>query len=177
MAQPAYKKAWADRNRETVRVKNNAWNKAHPESMRAASARYEKAHSAKVRARKNEWNRKNPEKARARSLEWSRNNPDRKKAFGEVYRRENVAKIRAYDANRRAKSERATPSWANEFFMDEAYRLARLRTKLFGYEWHVDHIVPLQSKFVCGLHVHNNLRVIPGSENKAKGNRSWRDMA
>jgi hypothetical protein len=71
---------------------------------------------------------------------------------------------------------KATPAWANKFFITEAYHLAKLREKICGGKWHVDHIVPLKSAIVCGLHVENNLRVIPGAENSVKGNRHWPDM-
>jgi hypothetical protein len=45
-----------------------------------------------------------------------------------------------------------------------------------GREFHVDHIVPLRSPLVCGLHVPHNLQVIEGVENSRKGNRVWPDM-
>lgn len=38
------------------------------------------------------------------------------------------------------------------------------------------HIVPLQSKLVCGLLVPANLREIPGAENSSTGNYYWPDM-
>lgn len=169
--------AWADRNRSYMREKNNAWNKANPEKMRAASAKWAKANREKVRAMKNAWNRAHPEKARARMAAWKKDNQDRYLKAQADYRKNNHGKIKTYQAIRRAKSQRATPSWANTFFIDEIYDLARLRTKILGYQWHVDHIVPLQHPKVCGLHVHNNLRVISGLENKRKGNRHWPDMA
>lgn len=79
-------------------------------------------------------------------------------------------------AKYRASKLRATPGWVNHFIVGEAYDLAKLREKVCGGRWHVDHIVPLQSDIVCGLHVEHNLRVIPGSENESKCNRYWPGM-
>lgn len=90
------------------------------------------------------------------------------------WRKENAASVNARIMRRYAKKLNATPSWLTEddhWLMKEAYELARLRTKMFGFVWHVDHIVPLQGKNVCGLHVPINLQVIPASVNCSKGNR------
>lgn len=92
------------------------------------------------------------------------------------WQQRNRAKVNATCAFRHAAKLRAIPAWANKFFMEEAYALAKLREKCTGIKWHVDHIVPLQSRIVCGLHCEQNLRVIPAVENLSKHNRYWPDM-
>lgn len=54
---------------------------------------------------------------------------------------------------------------------EEAHDLRKLRDKLTNYKWHVDHIIPLNGKNVSGLHIWNNLQVIPAVLNLAKGNK------
>jgi hypothetical protein len=78
------------------------------------------------------------------------------------------------NAKRRAAYIQRTPEWLTEddfWIIDEIYDLAIKRSELFGFKWHVDHIIPLQGKTVSGLHVPLNLQVIPAAENHRKGNR------
>lgn len=64
----------------------------------------------------------------------------------------------------------------SDFIIQESYKLRDLRNALTNIIWHVDHIVPLKSELVCGLHCGFNLRVIPAEYNLKKGNRYWDDM-
>ncbi len=122
------------------------------------------------------WCTANPEKKAASNRAWNAANPDKNRASKRKWAAANAAKINAKTTRRQAAKLQAAPSWANLFFIEEAYDLARRRTKTTGIRWEVDHIVPLQSEQVCGLHVEHNLRVIPKTENQAKGNRHWPDM-
>ena len=78
----------------------------------------------------------------------------------------------AANLRKHAKKQR-TPQWLSTddyWLIGQAYELAALRTKMFGFPWEVDHIVPLQGKTVSGLHVPNNIQVIPRAENRSKWN-------
>ena len=73
------------------------------------------------------------------------------------------------------RAKQARVSWdleLTELVTKEAHSLRRLRNKNTNIDWHVDHIIPLKGKDVCGFHVWNNLAVIPKVENLRKGNKN-----
>jgi hypothetical protein len=70
----------------------------------------------------------------------------------------------------------ATPAWANLEMMRLIYKMARELSEKLGVSYHVDHIVPLQSDLVCGLHCEANLQILTALENLKKHNRTWPDM-
>lgn len=72
----------------------------------------------------------------------------------------------AASAKKRASKKQRTPSWANLSAIKEIYKYAK---SIDGHV--VDHIVPLNGKEVCGLHVEYNLRVISATENSKKSNK------
>lgn len=97
-------------------------------------------------------------------------------ATGKKYKRQSLAAEAAKNAKRRSALLRAIPKWANLEAIEAIYREANRIEKLTGTEYHVDHIVPLQSKIVSGLHCESNLRVLPATSNISKSNRHWPDM-
>jgi hypothetical protein len=111
-----------------------------------------RADSDKTAAR--EWHVNNPERSRELNRNWHKNN--RQKAVAKTMRR-NAAKLRAI------------PKWADLELIELIYAMCPT-----GYE--VDHIIPLQSKLVCGFHCEQNLRYLKRGPNASKGNRYWPDM-
>lgn len=107
-------------------------------------------------------------------LAWNKENADKVKLYASRVRKNHKGKLNAHTVSRRLAKLQRTPSWLtadDNWMLEQAYELAALRTKLFGFAWHVDHIVPLQGKLVSGLHTPLNIQVIPGADNVRKGNR------
>ena len=97
-----------------------------------------------------------------------------------VYRQTNKAKVNALAKAYKVRKKNRIPKWVDKdhmWLIKEAYELAQLRTKQFGFSWHVDHIVPIQGELVSGLHVIENLQVIPAIENIKKKNKFEVDHA
>lgn len=143
--------------------------------IRVAEWRSRPGNAEKNRAAAIAWyaSPKNSEVARKRSIEWSQTNPERRTATYRKWREANPGKAAALSKSYKLRKIHARPSWANDFFISEAYDIAAKRSAVTGINWDVDHIVPLRSAIVCGFHTEQNLQVIPHKVNVSKGNRYW----
>lgn len=106
------------------------------------------------------YNAKYPEKAKERSARYRATSPERARA-----------NCKACQHSRRDRNV----SWEKELttlVVKEASLLCELRKEYTGITWHIDHIIPLKGNVVSGLHVWNNIQVIPAIDNLRKSN-SW----
>ena len=130
--------------------------KPKSEASKAAGRRYYEKNKDAVKARANA--RPKDEVNQYRRLHKERN-PEYYKSLTSVRKRRHRA---------------ATPTWITpeqKLAMRQLYLQAMQLTKLTGERYVVDHIVPLISEEVCGLHVPWNLRVITQEENLRKSNK------
>lgn len=170
-----------DRSRKDGRhARCKTCRKAHYEADKDRVAAASRAHYLANKERHGELSRAhyraNREHRSAKMAEWYEANKDVVSASQKAWRSANLHKIAAKQARRRAAETKATPAWANQALISSFYELAREATQRTGIPHHVDHIVPLRGKIVCGLHVESNLQVLPGAENLSKSNRQWPDM-
>lgn len=124
-----------------------------------------------------------------RGLLWRTTNKARKAEKDREYRLKNTSEIKTYQkdyyiknklaytiraAKRKAARLKATPEWLSREQLLEIEYIYFLRqdvSLLSDYDYHVDHIVPLQGINVCGLHVPWNLQLLQKEVNYAKSNR------
>jgi hypothetical protein len=153
--------------------------KANPErtKLHEQKNRLRIKHTPELRVKKNAqdavYRKANKEKCTATIRQWRGKNRELSNSYVRKSKAKNPAAVLANTVKRRLAKIHRTPSWltADEHWMiEQAYELAALRTKLFGFSWHVDHVIPLQGKIVSGLHTPYNLQVIPGVDNVRKSN-------
>ena len=119
------------------------------------------------------WRAKNPERMKAMVKAWDAANPDKKlEATKKRQKRYPHLMVEAV-AKRRAAKYQATPPWADRKAIKQYYLLAQFLTEELGTPFSVDHVVPLKSETVCGLHAQTNLAILPTAWNAKKGNRTW----
>ena len=97
-----------------------------------------------------------------------------RKVYESLWRDKNRERYNFLKAKRRAYKICATPKWLSKTQLKDIenfYVHAKECEMLTGDKYHVDHIIPLKGKNVCGLHVPWNLQVLPADINIKKGNK------
>lgn len=150
---------YAEANADSIKLAKDLWLEKNKDRVLAIKRRYRERHKEILSTRQRERIAANPSAKKAAVAKWCAKNRDKRQASV---------------SRRRALMCAATPSFDNEFDLlvqQEAYRLTLLRNSLCGGRWEVDHIEPLRSKEVCGLHNAYNLQVVPRSYNRSKSNK------
>jgi len=169
-------KVYRDANKERVNEAIADWQKRNPEKRIGYQRAYEARHPGRRAQISLRYRQRNPEKTLARARHWRENNRETQRQACRNWARNNPEKRQAKLADYVAKKLRSKPAWGHPSKIRAVYAEATRLTKETGQLHHVDHIVPLRSKIVCGLHWEGNLQVLPHLENQRKGNRIWPGM-
>ena len=185
-----YQSDWYQKNKEAVKARAKAWREANRERYLASNKRYYYENKDRFAARAVEYRQKNQDRENARKLAWRNANLEKTRQVEAAYRERNRAacneritiwkrqhpeRLVIYALLRGKRVKQAIPKWADFDAMEAIYQQAAEMRKA-GNNVHVDHIVPLTNKRVCGLHWEGNLQIVPAEENLKKLNHRWPDM-
>jgi hypothetical protein len=156
--------------------KSDRWNLLDNECRDCSNYRY-KVYRAnnleKELCRDNKYKNANKEIIAEKRVKRYKKNPKEEIKKVRAWQLLNSDKVTATSAKRRAYKVFATPLWlTSEQFtaISLFYTKAKTLEQETGIKCHVDHIIPLQGKYVCGLHVPWNLQVLSREENISKRN-------
>lgn len=179
-AKKANDRAYYLRNRDEIVARSIKWQVDNPLALKNKNKQYYADNSEKIKEATSKYYAENTEAVSLQTKKYREANKQniaiKNKEYRKQYLQENLDKHCATQNKRRARKICATPKWANETEISKLYATSKLMSELSGIEHSVDHIVPLKSKLVCGLHCEHNLAVIPAADNKTKSNRYWPDM-
>lgn len=160
-----YHKTWYENNREFRLEETKQYNKDNKDIVKERSKIFRE---------------KNKERLNEESRQRYRKNKHKKKDYARNYYLSNQAAYNYRTIKRKMLLIQATPTWARteleDFAISEMYDKAKRLEEITGNSFHVDHIVPINSNIVCGLHCLENLQLLLASENLSKSNRYWPDM-
>lgn len=170
----ATKKKWSVVNREHKAALDRAWKEANKDRHREVKRAWNERNAEKLKQQCRAWRRAHSDRVNFQSRNWYANNRSRAREIKKTWRDANPAKNREYATVRRERV--VQPAWASKEKIAEIYRKASELKRETGVEYAVDHIVPIKSDLVCGLHCEANLQILTKSDNSKKGNRWWPDM-
>jgi hypothetical protein len=150
-------KAYREANKESISEYKKQWAKDNKDKIKHYNEKYRKTHKKTIQKRHKKWVENNKKANRKHKVKWEKKNP---------------GKVAAKASRRRAREKRAIPSWLTDEHKEqiEKYYIASKDLR-WEDEMEVDHIIPLQGRGVCGLHVPWNLQLLTKIENRSKGNK------
>ncbi len=182
------------KNSKKLNEKTKEWAKNNPDKIAANTKRYSNTKTAielrknrdkryresgiKVQSRQDaiaDWHRRdyknNPDKRKRQSKKWRDLNKLQVSHTSKKWRKNNPERAALWSTRRVGYLKIATPTWVCLEQIKQIYLERDRITNETGIIHHVDHIIPIQHKQVCGLNVPWNLQIIPAFDNLSKGNR------
>lgn len=160
------------------------WKENNTDRIKQYETQYKTNNCDLIKKRSQQHYLDNAEQYKQRTKEHRQNNPEQCRKYFE----DNIEKYRQYAKRWRQKNPHKTnesarirkqsmlvtqkPSWSNDKEIKQLYLMRDYLNTLWGTNFEVDHIIPLQGKAVSGLHCWENLQLLDKALNLSK-NRSF----
>lgn len=167
-------KAYREKNKEIIAKRVKAYAQANKDKIKTYKKQYVEQNRNVLVDKWRKYYEENKEVIAVKSIEYRQRTKDRKAAYDKMFSQQNRHYRNMLKGANRAKRIQRFVEWdkeLTELVVQEAYDLCERREQLTGEKWHVDHVIPLCGRNVSGLHVWNNLAVIPAAVNLSKNNK------
>ncbi|MGZ8924547.1 MAG: hypothetical protein ACXW2E_01560 [Nitrososphaeraceae archaeon] len=164
---PEYHKQYRKNNRDKL---SDYYNTNQDKTLKYNRVYY-KVNRDKLLHYNKQYRQDNQEKVKEREQKYYEVNQHKVKERCKIYRKLNLHKIAERVRIRNSYLYRAIPKWYETDLIATIYKKRDELNELWGTQLQVDHIIPLTSITVSGLHCWANLQLLDKSLNSAKGNR------
>jgi hypothetical protein len=147
-------------NKGTINAYSALYRATNKESIKKYTAAHYKFHKISVHTHNAQYYKTNKQSMNALSAQWRQQNPNR---------------CAIQSSHRKFKLNRATPPWSEATEIKVLYLKRDEFRVAFDVPFEVDHIIPIDSDTVCGLHVLANLQLLDKSLNGSKHNKYQTD--
>lgn len=158
------KKLYAQKNKEKVAEYQAKWREENKESILGYRKDYYSTNKEEIVQKVSDWKSKNPEKAKEILKKYK--NTEKGKLSKNAARNE-----------RRSRTKQASLGRYSAKEIRELYKTCAMLNKNSKIKFEVDHIVPIMHPNVCGLHVIQNLQIVPSDVNRKKTNKLLKEYS
>lgn len=165
------RKDYYEENKDIILKKCKRYREKNKEKYREYNLNYKKENKDMLKLKNKRYKEENKEQETMRHKLWAENNREKSNNIKYKYMIKNKSLYYFLNAKRRAIKLKATPKWSELDKIKLVYEKTKWLESLTGLKYEVDHVIPLQGKNVCGLHVWQNLQILEVSENRKKSNK------
>lgn len=175
-------------NKEKLNQKNREWRKENIERDRELKKLYAQKNKEKIAEYQAKWREENKEtileyrkdyysenkeEIASKVANWRSKNPAKVREILKKYKNTEKGKLSKNAARneRRNRTKQASLGRYSAKEIRELYKTCAQLNKNSSTKFEVDHIVPIMHPNVCGLHVIQNLQIIPSDVNRKKTNK------
>ena len=162
------------RNTEKISLRKKKYYFSNRKIELARMALYTKTHKEERASYYLKYRDKNVEKIALYYFNYNKKYAKEIAIYNANYVKNNLGKYNSHVVKRNAAKLGSTPPWITKDHIKEIedlYCLAKELQWLSEESLEVDHIIPLQGKNVCGLHIPINLQILTRSVNRQKSNK------